>query len=822
VNGLRIRATGTVQGVGFRPYVYNLALRHQLTGWVCNSPAGVEIEVDGTRGSLDAFVRALRAEVPTLAQVESWSVEDRPANGHTEFRIVESRNGRGGPVPIPTDIATCPECLRELFDPADRRYRYPFINCTQCGPRYTILRDLPYDRPLTTMADFALCPDCAREYQDPSDRRFHAQPVACPACGPQLWLEAEGRVRARGASSLELARRLLRRGGIVAIKGLGGYHLACDAYRTETLDLLRSRKRRWEKPFALMYRDLESLRADCQVSDAERALLTTPQRPIVILERLPGSCLPQAVAPGQRTIGAMLPYTPLHHLLLEGEGRFPPALVMTSGNRSDEPMAIDEAQARTQLHGVADAFLMHDRPIHSRCDDSVERVVAGAPYSVRRGRGRVPQPIRWAWEADPVLACGAAWKNTFCLARGSHAYLSPHIGDLENAQTLEAYEAGIAHLERLTGIRPELLACDLHPDYLSTRYALERAEREQLPLVRVQHHHAHIAAGMADARLAGDRRVIGVAFDGTGYGDDGTAWGGEFLLADYAGYERRVHLTTIPLAGGDSAARQPWRMALAWSLRAGIDDLPDLPFWRATPAEHLRVVEQLLGPGARQPILRAPLTSSMGRLFDAVASLAGVRHLAREEGQAAIELEALIDPDEARSYEFRREEQAIDPGPVIRAIVDDLRQGTSTARISARFHNAVARMVAETCAGLSRESGLTDVVLSGGVWQNVSLLTRTVPLLRAAGLSVHLHRQVPPNDGGLSLGQAAVAAWTLRLRVPPGTLRSGQAKNPALPSWQAEGSARPSTHGDSTPDRASPSLPSGQAGRGSARLHHLE
>ncbi|WP_374686201.1 carbamoyltransferase HypF, partial [Promineifilum sp.] len=589
--GLRLHITGVVQGVGFRPFVYGLAQRLALTGWVRNTSSGVDIEVDGPAGALADFAAALRDELPPLARIDSLEASERPANGFTRFDILASRAEAGAFQPISPDMAVCPDCLRELFDPADRRYRYPFINCTNCGPRFTIIRDIPYDRPLTTMAAFPLCPDCAAEYADPLDRRFHAQPVACPVCGPRLWLERAGDdAPPAGEDALQAARALLSAGRIVAVKGLGGFHLACDANDAAAVEELRRRKLRVDKPFAVMLPDIESARRHCRLSAAEEALLLSRARPIVIVARRPGSPLARALAPGQDAVGIMLPYTPLHHLLLERAPGFPEALVMTSGNLSEEPIAYTNAEARERLGGLADALLLHDREIQTRCDDSVMRVIeeeeesadfadyadlkrkkgqqvgpsAGAHVMpVRRSRGYAPFPVRLPWRGRPALATGAELKNTFCLTRDDYAFLSHHIGDLENYETLVSFEQGVAHLERLFRVRPEAIAYDLHPDYLATRYALERAGREGLPAVGVQHHHAHIAAGMAEHGLGQEAVVIGVAFDGTGYGDDGAIWGGEFLIAGYGGYERAAHLRYVPLPGGDRAVREPWRVALA-------------------------------------------------------------------------------------------------------------------------------------------------------------------------------------------------------------------------------------------------------------------
>ncbi len=762
--GASIRVTGVVQGVGFRPFVYGLAARLALTGWVRNTSAGVEIEADGSAEALADFARALREQAPPLARIEAVAVAERPAGGFARFEIQASQPVAGAFQPIAPDVSVCPDCLRELFDPGDRRYRYPFINCTHCGPRFTIIQDIPYDRPQTTMAGFALCPDCEHEYHDPLDRRFHAQPVACPVCGPRVWLEAGPgglSVPAELADPIALARRWLAEGRILALKGLGGFHLACDATSAAAVAELRQRKRRVEKPFALMVPDAATAERFCRLSPAERALLESRERPIVLLARRPVTAIAPAVAPGQATLGVMLPYTPLHHLLLEPAPGFPAALVMTSGNLSEEPIVTDNAEARERLRDLADAFLLHDRPIHTRCDDSVVRVATVEPPAIihlRRSRGYAPAPLSLPFDAPPLLAAGAELKNTFCLARDRYAFLSHHIGDLENYETLRAFEAGCAHFERLFRVTPQAVVYDLHPNYLATRYALERAEREGLPAIGVQHHHAHIAACLADNAWAPGRPVLGLAFDGTGYGEDGAIWGGEFLIADYAGYERALHLKYVPLPGGDRAVREPWRVALAWLAQAGLEWADDLAPVRHAQhhAPALKALRHQLHTG-----FNAPLTSSLGRLFDAAAALAGVRQTVTYEAQAAIEFEALVNPHETGAYELALTGDELDPAPLFRALVADLRAGQPAGVIAARFHNGLAEAAVEACRQLRARTGLNVVALSGGVWQNQTLAARTGPRLRAAGFEVLTHQQVPANDGGLALGQSASAAQRL-------------------------------------------------------------
>lgn len=751
----RIHITGVVQGVGFRPFVYNLATRLGLSGWVLNSSSGVEIEALGLEAVLDEFIARLQTDAPPLARIERITVtpgnrQPDPGDLRPVFRILHSEARPGEFLPISPDVAICDDCLRELFDPQDRRYRYPFINCTNCGPRFTIIRDIPYDRPNTTMAPFVMCPDCQAEYDDPANRRFHAQPNACPVCGPRLeFRAAPDAPPLYGEEALQAARAALTAGQIVAVKGLGGFHLACDATADAPVSRLRERKGRVDKPFAIMSFDLETVGRYCEVNDSERALLTSRQRPIVLLRRRTESPISPLVAPGNRYLGVMLPYTPLHYLLLEPAEGFPIALVMTSGNFSEEPIVTDNAEALRRLSALADAFLLHDREIHARCDDSVIRTVNGAEYPIRRSRGYAPYPVHLPFPVRQTLAVGAELKNTFCLTRERYGFLSQHIGDMENYETLRFFEDMVEQLKRTFRIEPEVVAHDMHPAYLSTRYARGLADR--LPLIAVQHHHAHIAACMAENGLTGDRPVIGVAFDGTGYGVDGAIWGGEFLIADYASFRRAAHLRYVSLPGGDAAIRRPYRVALAHLWAAGVpwdEGLP--PVAAASPAQRA-VLERQLARG-----LNAVPTSSMGRLFDAVAALAGVRQEVNYEAQAAIELEMQVDGRVEEAYTFGVGAE-IDPAPVIRAVVADVRDGVPIGVVAARFHNGVAAMVRDVCLRLRDETGLNEVALSGGVFQNVTLLERTVALLRDAGFTVYVHRLVPPNDAGISLGQAVIA-----------------------------------------------------------------
>jgi len=751
--GRHIWVRGIVQGVGFRPFIYGLATRLNLTGWVRNTSNGVEIEVSGQENALDRFVSAIRSEAPRLARIDSLESQACPPNPFTAFEILESQPNPGDFIPVSPDVAICPDCQKELFDPHDRRYRYPFTNCTNCGPRFTIIKDIPYDRPNTTMAGFSLCPDCQAEYSNPLNRRFHAQPIACPTCGPQLWFESNGQSLSQREDALQMARAWLRDGKIVAIKGLGGFHLACDATNHAAVDELRRRKRRSEKPFALMAFDLATIHRHCQVTPEDEMLLQSPAHPIVLLERRPDSAIAAEVAPFQHTLGIMLPYTPLHLLLMEPQTGYPEVLVMTSGNLSEEPIAYEDADARLRLSELADGFLMHNRPIHMRVDDSVVRTFADQPYLIRRSRGYAPDPLVLPEALPSVFAAGAELKNTFCLIRQDYAFVSHHIGDLENYETLRSYEEGVTHYERLFRIQPERLACDLHPNYLASRYAQERAVRQGLPLVQVQHHHAHLAACLAENGWIKDEPVIGLSFDGTGFGSDQAIWGGEVLLGGYRGYQRYYHLAYTPLPGGDLAVRKPARMALAYLWQAGMDWEPDLP-----PVAALCAEERTALRGQLEHHINTPATSSMGRLFDAVAALLGVRQSVNYEGQAAMELEALADPQEKGYYSFAIKEDIFDPQPVLSELIAGWRSATGLPILAARFHNSLVRLVVDLCQAIRHETGVNDIALSGGVWQNQFLLQRSQAALRAENFNVLIHHRLPPNDGCIALGQAMVAA----------------------------------------------------------------
>lgn len=756
LSGLRVRVRGIVQGVGFRPFVYGLAMRESLTGWVRNTSSGVEIVVNGPDSQLQAFIDALKNQPPPLARIDALETEVIKPDQFENFQILDSQPNPDDFIPVSPDMTICPDCQRELFDPQDRRYRYPFINCTNCGPRFTIVRDIPYDRPLTTMADFPMCPACSAEYHNPLNRRFHAQPVACPECGPHVWFEVDGQQLAGHDTAIRQAREWLKDGKIVAVKGLGGFHLACDATNSAAVEELRRRKKRSDKPFALMTFDLDQIEQHCFVTDDERRLLASLQHPIVLLERKPDSTIARAAAPQQKTLGFMLPYTPLHLLILEPEPGFPNALVMTSGNLSEEPIAYRDSEAHARLDLLADAFLLHNRGIHMRVDDSVCRVHRKKPYLLRRARGYAPDPIQLPLENPPLLAAGAELKNSFCLTRQRYAFFSHFIGDMENYETLISFEEGIQHYERLFRIHPVAIAADLHPDYLATRFAVKRAQEESLPFIKIQHHHAHLAACLADNGWNRDEPVIGVSFDGTGYGSDKAIWGSEFLVGGYKSYQREAHLKYVPLPGGDAAVRKVARMALAHLWAAGMEWEPDLEPVMALCPEERTVLSGQLARG-----LNSPPTSSMGRLFDAAAAMLGVRQAATYEGQAAIELEMLADPAEDSAYSLPFEDGIIDPAPMWQELLRDWRSGTSIHQISARFHNGIARMTVEVCTALKQNCGSNVVALSGGVWQNMFLLEKSQVLLENAGFTVLIHRQVPANDGCIALGQAVVAGRQL-------------------------------------------------------------
>jgi hydrogenase maturation protein HypF len=791
----KILVRGVVQGVGFRPFVYRRAVSLNLKGFVRNTPEGVVIEAEGPPESVEGLIEALKSDPPPQAEVRS--VESGPAavRGDAEFVILESAGEESPSALVSPDIATCPDCLAELFDPADRRHRYPFINCTNCGPRFTIVTGVPYDRGRTTMASFAMCALCRAEYEDPSNRRFHAQPNACPECGPRLrFTDANGRdvAGADGDPAAEAAR-WIREGKTVAVKGLGGFHLACDAENEAAVLALRARKGREEKPLAVMVRDAASLSLLSEPSAAEMDALLSWRRPIVLLRKRTAFPLAPSVAPKNAFIGVLLPYTPVHHLLMS-EGFS--ALVLTSGNVSEQPIAFENGEALRRLGGIADGFLLNDRDIHARNDDSVLRFSGGAPVFIRRSRGWAPSPVFLGGMGPSVVAVGAEMKNTLCLTRGDRAFISPHIGDLENAETLESFERAAKHLAELFAVHPEIAVHDLHPDYLSTRWALNRSG---LRTEAVQHHHAHVASCLAENGRSGP--VIGFAMDGTGYGPDGTVWGGEILLADCLRFERAGHFAVRVMPGAAQAVREPWRMALSYleaAFRNRIDPgmseddflgtISPLEGFSEAGPERMRSVARLIRSG-----IPMPRTSSLGRLFDAVAALAGVRSVSSYEGQAAADLEAVMNetpigepesafpaavpsrtgtqgryPEDHDCYLFEIKELngilEIDPDPVLLAALDDIRRGVRPSRLSGKFHSGLVRVFIQAAERIRDRTGLQTAALSGGCFQNLFLLESLAGGLRKAGFEVLSHSLVPANDGGICLGQAAVAAARNRSR----------------------------------------------------------
>lgn len=761
-----VAVRGVVQGVGFRPFVYRLAMEESLAGFIGNDTDGVTIEVEGPAERVEAFLMRLRAEAPVLARIDAVAVRAMTAVGETGFRIVASEVLGQVSTGIPADAATCADCLRELMDPRDRRYRYAFLNCTNCGPRFTITRRIPYDRPQTSMARFRMCAACQAEYDDPANRRFHAQPNACAACGPRVWLAGADGAEIVADDAVTAAIAELLAGRIVAIKGIGGFHLCVDATNEAAVMRLRERKRRYGKPLAVMVRDVAAARAVCALTEAEEALLTTPARPIVLSETRAGCGVAEAVTPGIPWLGVYLPYAPLQHLLFADERVR--ALVMTSANLSEEPIAIDNDEARARLGEIADLFLMHDREILQRCDDSVMAVVDDAPQFLRRARGFVPLSVPLPVDAPPLLAVGGHLKNVFALARGRFAYQSQHLGDLENVTGLDFFKESLEHLMRTFEIEPEVVAHDLHPGYLSTQWAAEWARERGLPTIAVQHHHAHVAGCMAEHGLLGE--AIGLALDGTGYGADGKIWGGEVLICRLDGFERFAHLEYVPMPGGEAAVREPWRMALGHLYAAGMGGTHGeaLELVGATQQE-ARVLARMMERG-----VNAPWTSSLGRLFDAVAAVVLRRRIVDYEAQAAIELEGIAageaDTEPGYALEFvggdwaRREPGRIVAASLWRAVVKDLRGGVAQARIAARFHAGVAAGFVRAAVLAREATGLGQVALSGGCMHNRRLVRLLRAGLEAKGFVVYQHRQASPGDGGLSYGQAVVAA-AMRLRI---------------------------------------------------------
>jgi hydrogenase maturation protein HypF len=748
---VRIQVRGIVQGVGFRPFIFSLANSQSLKGHVFNNSSGVLIDIEGDSSSIDRFLDQIKSNPPPLSIIESVERTDYLAPAYySDFRILDSISSDQKFIPISADVGTCEDCLTELFDAANRRYLYPFINCTNCGPRFTIIENLPYDRSLTSMRHFEMCDDCRAEYLDPSDRRFHAEPTACPACGPRLSLtDSAGRDLTAG-DPIAVVRSLLLDGEIIAIKGIGGFHLACDATNADAVERLRQRKRRPARPFALMAASLDVISRHCLVSELEQQLLLSHRRPIVLLDKRPGSSICRGVSPGLLSLGFMLPYAPLHHLLFHNLDR---PLVFTSANLSDEPICFDNQEALDRLSRIADFFLLHDRIIHMRTDDSLVRVFSGRRMSLRRARGFAPEPLKTSFSfQSQILACGAELKNTFCITRDSFAFISHHIGDLENLETFTSFKDAIDHFKRLFNLNPEAVAHDLHPEYLSTKYALSLDE--ELIKVGVQHHHAHIASCMVDNDLEGE--VVGVAMDGLGFGEDGRLWGGEFFVADFLEAERIAHLDYIEMPGGAKAIREPWRMAAIYLHRTLGDEFLDLGIDFIERLD--RRAWGLLRQMARSST-NSPETSSMGRLMDAVSSLVGLRDRISYEGQAAIELEAIAEPGCSLAYEFELSEggSIIKAEPVIRRAVEDLLDGASAASVSAKFHIGVVNLIVRVAQRIREERRLDRVVLSGGVFQNMLLLEKSCQRLKGEGFEVFTHSRVPTSDGGISLGQAAVA-----------------------------------------------------------------
>ncbi|HSN94354.1 MAG TPA: carbamoyltransferase HypF [Anaerolineaceae bacterium] len=748
--------TGIVQGVGFRPTVYAYAAKHHLGGWVLNSSHGVEIEVSGSPETISAFIEDLQTMPPSHAVIESFDVSDLPDFAYSNFEIRESTDQSSDFMPVPSDMAICPECTHELFDPANRRYRYPFINCTHCGPRYSIVQAIPYDRPNTTMSAFSLCPDCAREYHDPADRRFHAQPIACPVCGPKTWFQIGNEAIWEGTTAIFQARDFIKAGKIVAVKGLGGFHLFCDATNPQAVERLRERKHRSGKPLAVMGFNLAAVSRYVSLSNGETELLLSPPAPIVLVDpNESGRIILKSVAPDQNRLGVMLAYTPLHLLLLEPADDFPDLVVATSGNLSEEPICYTQEDAISKLSSIADGFLMHDRPIHHAIDDSLTQILKMEifqEYPIRRARGSNTRPLKVS-DGPQILGTGAELKSTFCLARQGRAFLSQHLGDLQNQETQQAYERAVAHDQSLYRIQPELVSCDLHPDYLSTRFAQDFAIERDLPLIQVQHHHAHMAACILENGLDPKEPVFALTFDGTGYGTDGTLWGGEILTGNCLGFERSFHLKQVPQPGGDQAVREPARMALAYLLSAGLPpDTLNLPLIGFLGWERVQVISAQI-----RKSINAPLTSSMGRLFDAVSSLLGLYHSVSYEAQGAVALETLADPSCKDFYPLELEGQIIDQVSLFPHIMADLEKGLPRQIISAKFHNAIAQISIQCLLALRKQQGINKVVISGGVWQNLYLLKRTYALLKEADFEVYTHSQVPANDACVSLGQVAVA-----------------------------------------------------------------
>jgi len=747
---IRITICGVVQGVGFRPFIYNLASKTGISGTVKNTSSGVVIEATGLIENIDSFYDQISLYAPPLSRIDTISKIDIPCNQYPDFRILESESQPGSFSLVPPDIATCPDCLKELFDPANRRYRYPFINCTNCGPRFSIIERMPYDRPFTSMADFPLCRECHDEYMDPSNRRFHAQPIACAVCGPIISLYQNHFVTGIQDDALEKSRKIIQEGGILALKGIGGYQLVCDAFNLDAIMRLRKGKLRSSKPFALMAYDAKTIENFCKINSEDLSLLQSPQHPIVIMPAK--NNLLAHNAPGIQTLGFMLPYTPLHYLITEPSSDFPEVLVMTSGNISEEPMLIEEESAFSRLGDIADGFLAHNRPIINRVDDSVYKSCNHYLMPMRRSRGHSPDPVIISEVLPSVFASGALLKNSFTLLIKNQAFISQFIGDLDNLETYKEYESAIQNSFDLFQFSPEIVACDQHPDFLSTTFAKKMAEINGIPLIEVQHHHAHLAACLGENGLPLDKEVIALCYDGTGYGTDGAIWGGEILTGSAVSYKRMGHLEYMPLPGGDLSIKKPYRIAIAYLHSLGLASTKLLPPFEHSSKQELQVIRAQVDKG-----LNVIKTSSMGRLFDAVSALIGIQQEVSYEGQAAIELEALADPAEKGHYTYSIDNGIILLESIFRSVIEDLEQDNTAGVISARFHNTIAQISCSSIVNIMADMSIDTVVLSGGVWQNSLLLNLTINVLREKGISVKLHSKLPPNDGCISFGQSIIA-----------------------------------------------------------------
>ncbi len=753
---VRISIQGIVQGVGFRPFVYQLASRHNLKGWVCNTSRDVKIEAEGSADAVREFLVHLKMEAPPRSRIDAMEYEDTEPTGYTTFEIRKSIREDGQYQLISPDIATCEPCRTELFDPDDRRFGYPFINCTDCGPRLTIIKDIPYDRPMTTMAPFKMCPDCQREYEDPMNRRFHAQPNGCPVCGPHVEILDQGGARIASGDPVSDSAQFLRDGKIVAVKGIGGFLLACDATNEEAVKRLRQRKRRAFKPFAVMVETVEAARQFCELSAEEEDLIASPKAPIVLLRLRTSGVIAPSVAPSLHYLGLMLPYSPLHHLLMKDAGR---PLVMTSGNLSEEPIVGDNEEAWKKLSAIADVFLVHNRDIFARCDDSVAMVEGGEVCLIRRARGYAPDPVPLPFNAREVLACGAEFKNTFCMTKDRYAFMSQHVGDMDNLETLSHFENMLDLYRKLFRLDPRIVACDKHPDYLASRYAKEVQEKDDsIRLIPVQHHHAHIVSCMVENAMTSP--VLGVAFDGTGFGDDGAIWGSEFLLVDYDRFSRLAHFEYLPLPGGDLAVKRPYRIAVSYlySLLGEEALNRDWAFLRGIDPFEVRLLKDQINKN-----INTPLSCSAGRLFDAVSALLDIRKEIDYEGQAAVELEMAATGVEfdGTPYSFHIDNRdgmrVVRLRELLEGVSSDLLRGVPEAVISVKFHHTMAHIIGAVCTILAHDHGIKHVAVSGGVFQNRILLNLTKARLREEGLEVMTHKHVPCNDGCISLGQAVVA-----------------------------------------------------------------